>query len=624
MGTAGHVDHGKTELIKAMTGTDTDRLKEEKERGISIELGFAPLDIDGEVFLGVIDVPGHERFIKNMVAGAGGIDLALLVIAADESVMPQTREHLDVLKSLGIAHGIVVVSKSDLAGEEIREIVKSEIRDLVAGTFLEGAPVIETSAKTGDGIDELKRAIVDVCGAIDARSADGPFRLAVDRVFLQSGIGQVITGSCYSGSVSVGDHLELLPAGKQVRVRELQSFNEKRSSGSAGERLAIALQGVKAGEVARGDMLVTPGAFTVSYMFDARVTLTALENAELRNRQRVRIHHGAREVLGRAVLLDAETLESPDNALVQVRLEKPIVAGSGDHFVIRRYSPPHVLGGGSIIDPNASKHRRFDKRVLDHLALLERGDPRDVALKAVVDAGTDGVEARRFSPEERRMLDETGAIAGIGEMLFHTAALERLAERIAGIARDYCSEHPLRYGIDKEELRQRLDFRGSTTVFNGVLERLKQYAPLFVRGSRVRVGEADMHLDPDLVREVESVAAVIADAGLLFLTTDEIRDRSGEPARFNEIVQFLKDEKRILKLSDKHYMDAAAFQRCTRMLRKLFDDRGEIRVGDFKDEFGMTRKHAIPLLEFMDEQKITIRSGDHRIPGPSLFSGDGE
>lgn len=625
MGTAGHVDHGKTELIKALTGTDTDRLKEEKERGISIELGFAALQLEDEIFLGIIDVPGHERFIKNMVAGAGGIDLALLVIAADESVMPQTREHLDVLQSLAISHGIVVISKSDLANEEMRELVRSEVEDLVVGTLFEGAAMIETSIKTGAGLDDLKRAIAGVCRAIEARSAGGPFRLPVDRVFIQSGIGQVITGSCYSGTVSVGDHLDLLPAKRRVRVRELQSFNEKRTSGHAGERLAIALQGVKAGDVQRGDVLVTPDAFPVSYMVDARIKLTAFESAELKNRQRIRVHHGAREVLGRAILLDTDALKSPDDALVQLRLEQPIVAGAGDHFVIRRYSPPHVLGGGRVIDPDSVKHKRFDVQVLDHLILLEKGDPRDIVLKTIVDAGSAGVEKRRLSQEDRSMIEGFEQILEIEGYLFHVSALERLAERIEGIASAFCREHPLLFGIDKEELKQKVDFSGSKAVFNGVLDRLGRFKPLIVRESRVRAGGAELKISPALEREIEAVVAVVKQAGLLFLAIEEIQERSRVRGNFSQIMQFLREEKRIVKISEKHYIDAQALQQCNRRLNKLFEKTSEVRVGDFKDEFGMTRKHAIPLLEFMDEQKITIRSGDHRIAGPALRSyGAGE
>lgn len=618
MGTAGHVDHGKTELIKALTGTDTDRLKEEKARGISIELGFAPLELEGEIFLGIIDVPGHERFIKNMVAGAGGIDIALLVIAADESVMPQTKEHLDVLQSLAISHGIVVISKSDLVNEEIREIVKSEVEDLLSGTLFDGAPMIETSVKSGDGIEELKRAIIDVCRTIDARSVSGPFRLPVDRIFVQSGIGQVITGSCYSGTVSVGDHLELLPARKRVRVRELQSFNEKRTSGHAGERLAIALQGVKAGDVQRGDVLVTPGAFPVSYMVDARISLTVFETAELKNRQRIRVHHGAREVLGRVVLLDTETLQSPGSALVQLRLERPIVTGAGDHFVIRRYSPPHVLGGGTVIDPNAVKHKRLDTQVLDHLALLERGDPGDIVMKTIVDAGLDGIEQRRLSQEERRRIAGSDVLFEIDGFLFHSGALERLAERVVAIASAYCREHPLQFGIDKEELKQKVDFRGTKSVFNGILERLGEFGPLFVKGSRVRAGDAELKISPALEREIDDVAAVIEEAGLSFLTVEEIQERSRARGNFSEIIQYLREKMKIVKISEKQYIDAQALQLCNRKLHKLLSKKTKISIGDFKDEFGMTRKHAIPLLEYMDEQKITIRSGDHRIAGPAL------
>ncbi|HET6347674.1 MAG TPA: selenocysteine-specific translation elongation factor, partial [Candidatus Krumholzibacteria bacterium] len=391
LGTAGHVDHGKTELVRALTGHDTDRLKEEKERGISIELGFAPLVLADDVFLGIIDVPGHERFVRQMVAGAGGIDMAMLLVAADEGVMPQTVEHIEVLRSLGIQHGIVVVSKSDLEAGDTRSLLEADIAEHVRGTFLENAPVLAVSARTGEGVDALRAALLEMARAIEVRPADGPFRLAVDRVFHQKGIGVVITGSAYSGQVRVGDELDLLPSGTSVRIREIQSFGNRRSEGFAGERLALALHGVKLEDIHRGDTLATPRQFAVTHTIDVRVTLAASDDVTIANRDRLRIHHGAREVLGRIILFQSDALHRGDSSLAQLRLEEPLVVAAGDRMVLRAYSPPHVTGGAVVLEPRAQAHRRSDAAAIERLRLREDGDPLDVLARAVERAGVAGM-----------------------------------------------------------------------------------------------------------------------------------------------------------------------------------------------------------------------------------------
>jgi selenocysteine-specific elongation factor len=357
LGTAGHVDHGKTELVRALTGHDTDRLKEEKERGISIELGFAPLELAPGVFIGIIDVPGHERFVRQMVAGAGGIDMAMLLVAADEGVMPQTVEHVEVLRSLGIHHGVVVISKSDLASDETLTLAREEIAELVRGTFLEDAAVIPVSARTGSGLDALRAELLALARRIDVRGIDGPFRLAVDRVFHQKGIGVVITGSCYSGRLRVGDEIEFLPAGVRVRVREIQSFGARRTEGVAGERLALALHGLKLEDIQRGDTLATPGHFAVTDTIDVRVVLTETGDAELVNRERVRIHHGSSEVLGR-VYCSSTTLQRGGSALAQLRWSPAGVRRAGRSQLVLR----HVLARRTCIGGARGVETRAPRR----------------------------------------------------------------------------------------------------------------------------------------------------------------------------------------------------------------------------------------------------------------------
>jgi selenocysteine-specific elongation factor len=618
LGTAGHVDHGKTELVSRLTGWDTDRLKEEKERGISIELGFAPLYLDDDTMIGVVDVPGHEKFVKHMVAGAGGIDLAMLVIAADESVMPQTKEHLEVLTALDITSGVVVVTKTDIASEDMIEIVKDEAAELVEGTFLEGAPVVETSAKTDEGIDELKKTLLSLALQVKERDTAGPFRLAIDRVFHIQGIGVVITGSGYSGTVTVGDSLELLPAKKAVRIREIQSFGGKRNEGYAGERLAIALQGVKLDEVSRGDMLVTPSAFVVSYIFDARVHIADYTQFEVKHRERVRIHHGAREVLGRAQLIESSELRSGENALVQIRLETPIVGHNGDLFVLRKYSPTMVLGGGRIIDPTARRHRRRDAAVIERLRLLEKGDPKDQLLQTVETAGLRGVNKKDHDPDIAQALVDDERIAVIDGVLFHTQVLADLAGRVESLAADYVKKHPLRYGIDKEELKQKVRFPQPTPLFNSVLEAIAGTHPIYIKDNRVRTGSKDITLPKEVSDDITMLEIEIKKPGLLFSKPSELERAWRGKSAFADALGLLVEDRRIVKIGSDGYVHHDALKACLTKLSDWYETNNDLTVGDFKEMSGITRKHAIPLLEHFDQARVTVRDGNVRRRGPRL------
>jgi selenocysteine-specific elongation factor len=618
LGTAGHVDHGKTELVRALTGHDTDRLKEEKERGISIELGFAPLPLDDDTFLGIIDVPGHERFVKHMVAGAGGIDMAMLLVAADEGVMPQTEEHMEVLKSLGVAHGLVVVSKYDLAASDTMELLRDEIAALTKGTFLDGAPVVPTSARTGHGIDELKEVLRRLARGIDERDATGPFRVAVDRVFHRKGIGVVITGSGYSGSVSIGDALELLPSGRAVRVRDLQSFGQRRSSGRAGERLALALQGVKLEEVSRGDILASPGAFRPSSTLDVRLELADYFAFEVRNRERVRVHHGAREVMGRVILLDTEALRAGAAALVQIALENPLVAAPKDHFVVRKYSPPRVIGGGRVIDPHPERHRRFDEHALGHLRLKEAGDPEDVLDAAVARAGLSGLSRADADADLSRALSGAGRITEVGGRWFARSTIETLAESVDDIVSEYLARNPLRWGIDKEELRQRCGFPHGSQVFSGMLEELARVRPVFVRGNRVRNGAEDMVMDDATEAQLAALEDQVRSAGAAFATVAELEARWSGRERFHDALQLLKDRGSVVDVGPAGVIHRASIDRCVDVMRGIFAVAEELSVGDLKESLGLSRKHAIPLLEWFDAARVTLRVGNARVKGPAF------
>lgn len=618
LGTAGHVDHGKTELVKRLTGWDTDRLKEEKERGISIELGFAPLPLGPETMVGIVDVPGHEKFVKQMVSGAGGIDLAMLLVAADEGVMPQTREHLEVLRSLHISSGVVVISKGDLATDELLTMVKSDVANLVEGTFLQGATVVVTSARSGQGIEELKRAILELTRNIAERDRSGPFRLAVDRVFHMQGIGVVITGSGSSGTVAVGDSLEVLPSEKKVRVREIQSFGEKRERGFAGERLAIALQGIKLDEISRGDMLTTPSTFFASSHVDARLRVADYAELELKHRERVRVHHFASEVLGRVSLLDTDLIRSGEEGLVQLALEAPVVASEGDYIVVRKYSPTRVLGGGRILDPRAPRHRRRDPAVLDALRLKETGDAAQKLLQAVETAGMNGVKASALDADTAASLQKKGEVSIIDGIIFSRRSLAGTAERIVRLADEYVKAHPLRYGIDKEELRQKLSFPHPTALFNRVLDEFAATARLFVRENRVRAGSPKVLLPPGLQEDTDRLEKIIQRAGHSFLRLPEIESEWRGKSSVRDALDFLRGDGRVIRLGDDGYIHARALEGCLKILRTWFQSHSTLSVGDLKDLLGVTRKHAVPLLEHFDRMRITVRDENVRRPGPAL------
>jgi len=620
LGTAGHVDHGKTELVRALTGRDTDRLKEEKERGISIELGFAPMPLGDSVFIGVVDVPGHERFVKQMVSGAGGLDMAMLLVAADEGVMPQTREHMEVLRSLDIGCGVVVVSKCDLGSDDTMELLRDEIAELTAGSFLEGAAVVETSAKTGAGLDTLRSTLLELTRGVPERPTSGAFRLAVDRVFHQKGIGVVVTGSCYSGRATVGDALELLPSGNRVRVRELQSFGEKRDSGGAGERLAVALQGVKLGDVRRGDALCTPGSFIATTDIDARVRLAAYDIFEVKNRERLRIHHGAREVLGRVILLESELLGSGDDALVQFRLETPLVPGEGDHFVLRKYSPARVIGGGVVIDADPDRHKRFDDSALERIKLKEQGDPADVLLGTIALAGRNGVRKTDAGRDAVAQLVARNDVVEIGGWLFSSRALDDLASQSEDFVSAHLARHPLQWGMDKEELRRRLDFPHASQQFNRVLEVLTQRRPLFVRENRVRVGSESMDLPEDVTKRIDALEEEIRKRGVAFASRGELESEWHGQETFADAFQLLRERGGVIEMGESGVIHRDALTQALETLRQLLGECEAISVGDYKDSLGLTRKHAIPLLEYFDARRITSRSGNERVRGPAFGS----
>lgn len=632
VGTAGHVDHGKTELVRALTGVNTDRLKEEQARGISIELGFAELELPSGDRVGLVDVPGHERFVKAMLAGAAGMDLGLLVVAADESVMPQTREHLEILSLLAMKGGVVAITKSDLADDETLELVAAEIEDLVRGTFLEGAPCVRVSARTGQGLDALRTALESATAALPPRASETYFRLPVDRVFTLSGVGLLVTGTAWSGRVQEGDTVALLPPERQARVRGVQVHGEKRQSACAGERVALNLHGLKTDDVERGMLVATPGMLRPSFLLDVTLRLLASWPKPLANRARVRIHHGAAEVLGRVVLLDRDALRPGDAAPAQLRLESALAADRGDLVVLRSYSPMRTLGGATVLDPVPAKHKRFRGEVLEAIALQEHGGPgervHDAVRRAGI-AGTTGAElhAARIVPEEIlpslvASLVRDGSVLERGETYYDAACVARARSDTFRLASEFQRTNALAWGIGRAELQEKLGFRGTRARFGELLELLVAKGggdePLHLRPDAVRAGSADRELSAGDRQALDKLAAILRQAGATPPLPAELQAQTGIGPRFPAFVSLLEEQGKLVRVTESLLYDREALEAIETKLRRHLGAATLMSMADFKNLTGLSRKFAVPLLEHFDRKGVTARDGDNRRPGPLL------
>jgi selenocysteine-specific elongation factor len=626
IGTAGHVDHGKTEIVKALTGRDTDRLAEEKQRGISIVLGFAPLELQKGLTAGVVDVPGHERFVKNMVSGAVGVDLALLVVAADEGVMPQTREHFEVLRLLGVGAGVIAITKIDLVDEDLAGLVESEVRDLVQGSALEDSPIVHTSVVTGEGIEELRESLARIASGFLQKERPDFFRMPVDRAFTRSGIGTIVTGTVWSGEVRKGDSLALEPGGKRIRVRAVQSFDRELQSAASGQRAAVALHGVRVGDVHIGNQIVTPGVLAVSSMLDVSVEISKMEGSRLKNRQRVRFHHAAAEIMARAVLLDADEIEAGGSGFVQLRLEKQLVARRGDRFVLRSYSPMRIIGGGAVLDPAPAKAKRFRDDRIAFLRAMDGGMDRDVSLALAGRRGAAGIVPQGlmrygFSAERSSaVLDDLvseGELSEIGGTYISMEMLKEKERELFSEIERFAESDRLAWGIERETLRERTGL-GDGLLFDHLIERGRKSKRLFIKGSRVRTGGDEIELDEVERKILGALAKKFRDRGYEFSAKTELRDIEADEKRLSSFIRILLEEGTIVRILSYGYLDAAHHARLLAKVREHFASRGEIAVGDFKEICGFSRKYAVPLLEYLDAEGYTKRIDDARVAGPRL------
>jgi selenocysteine-specific elongation factor len=627
IGTSGHVDHGKTEIVKALTGRNTDRLKEERERGISIVLGFAPLDLGDGVAAGIVDVPGHERFVKTMVSGAVGVDLALLVVAADEGVMPQTVEHFEVLRLLGVRGAVIAVTKVDLVDDGLVGLVEEEIRELVAGSAFEGAPIIRTSAVTGAGLDELKATLRSRAIALAEREAADFFRMPIDRVWTRSGIGTIVTGTAWSGEVRKGDGLVLEPGGREVRVREVQSFERTLEAAAAGMRTALALHGVRVSEVEAGMQALTPGVLSPASMLNAAVEVGRLAPGPLKSRQRVRFHHAASEIIGRVVTLDGGEIPPGGSAYVQLRLESPAVARRGDRFILRSYSPQRVIGGGRILDPDAPKLKTHAAALArERLRALDGGTAEDTIVACAASGGSAGfanASLERYGLARGEIAAATAALVKAGRLVsiegrvFEKRIVADTARSLVAMIEAMSAGNKLLWGVDREELKERSALREGP-LFEHLMEEGKRSGALFFKGGRVRAGSGERELSEADRKALAAIEARVREAGSAFATKADLLAIVRDEKRLVSYLHILVDRGAIVRISPDGAMHAERYRELLEKVRGRLLGGGALSVGDFKEMFGFSRKFAVPILEHLDREGITRRDGDERKAGPKL------
>jgi selenocysteine-specific elongation factor len=631
VGTAGHIDHGKTELVKALTGINTDRLKEEQERGITIDIGFAFLTV-GKTRFGFVDVPGHERFVKNMLAGVHGIDLVILVVAADESIMPQTREHFDICRLLDVKSGLVAISKVDLVDDELLELVREEVSDFVKGSFLGSAPIVPVSARTGQGLDELKRTLAELAETVQEKNLNALPRLPIDRVFSMRGFGTVVTGTLVAGQLSEGDSVDVLPSDLRASVRGLQVHNAPVKTAAAGERTAVNLQGVGVDQLQRGDVLVPAGRFQATSMLDARLNLLPSSPQPVRNRMRVRLHLGTTEILARVILLDRDELPPGDTGLVQFRLEAPAFALPGDRYIIRRYSPQVTIGGGLILDAFPKKHGTFrpelerSRSLIDPLSRLENGETAGRLMAWTQQAGRHGLSINDLAARsglsdaelERAVADllTKRQLVDVAAKVRHFITAETraaLQTQMKGLLEQFHQANPLAEGMSREELRQRLLPEVRSEVSSAVINLLAQDGLFKAERDWVALASHQVTLSTGEAQAHERLLKIFADAGYQPPPLEEAAERLGiDLALARKLLHLLVMRRQLVRLGELIFA-AEHLKALAEKVRALKSTTAKLDVATFKDFTGVTRKYAIPLLEYLDRQGVTRRVGNDRV-----------
>ncbi len=624
IGTAGHIDHGKTALIKALTGTDTDRLKEEKKRGITIDLGFAYLTLPDGDRAGIIDVPGHEKFIKNMLAGVGGIDMVLLVIAADEGIMPQTQEHLNILSILQIQKGIIVLTKADLVEEEWLGMITEDVKAYVKGTFLEDAPVVPVSALKGLGLEELKNMIFQMTQDVTQKDLSAAVRIPIDRVFSADGFGTVITGTQVEGTLNVGDVLSIYPHNKTAKIKNIQMHGKNVNTSYAGQRVAINLAGVKKEEISRGDVLAKQDSMNVTMLLDVKLNLLTNIPRELKNRTRIRFYHGTSEVLGRVILLEGDTLEEGEKAYAQLRLESNVALKTGDHFVLRFYSPMDTIGGGVVLDSNPFKHKRFKTHVLEELQIKEMGDFEEIVEQTVkkysktfetIDflAMQLGKESSELKEAIEHLCEEGLTVQLTDQVIVHIEYLDQLQRSVKNVLSQYHDKNPLKSGMGKEEFRNKILPKDLGKLSESVIQYFVNERVIQSKNNTVALYDFEIVL-------TEGQRKIQAQFENAYLTgrfapplIEEIIKTCGPSENGMQMIQSLLERGVLIKIDQSICLHQKNYTEALALIRSFILANGKISLAECRDLLSTSRKYAVPILEYLDQQKITKKGEDSRV-----------
>ena len=620
LGTAGHIDHGKTTLIKALTGRETDNLKEEKQRGISINLGFTYFDLPSKKRVGIVDVPGHEKFIKNMLAGACGIDIVLLVIAADEGVMPQTIEHLDILNYLDVKKGIIVLTKCDLVDEEFIELVKDDIREKTKGLFIEGAPIVEVDSVSRRGLDKLVQKIDEISEDIEEKKTDAPSRMSIDRVFSLKGFGTIVTGTLIEGKISVDDEMTIYPSEKKVKVRNLQVHGCDVKTAYAGQRTAINLSNIKVSEIQRGDVIAQTGSVEESMMIDVNISLVEHCKKSLKHWDRIRIFHGTKQILCRIVPLNEDEIQYGESGYAQLRLEEKIVAKKGDRFIIRSYSPMDTIGGGVIIDTAPKKHKIYDESVIEALKIKEKGELKDIleeylklnlsnyiTLKELVSYTG---EKEEYVKEGLNALIDENKVFCVNKYYLHISHYQKLKEKVIEILTKYHKQYRLRNGILKEELRSKVDNSLKVKDMDVILNKMAEEKDIKVQDNLVSNYDFEVKFNQKQLSIKKEIEDKSRKNGLNSLMTKD--DICNKNKFYEEVLEALTGET-IQKLDDAYYIDKIVYENVKKDLLEYLNKNKEITVAQFRDITKSNRKISIVMLEHFDRNRITKRVEDKRI-----------
>lgn len=628
IGTAGHIDHGKTTLIRALTGRETDTLKEEKDRGISINLGFTYFDLPSGRRAGIIDVPGHEKFVKNMLAGVSSVDVVMLVIAADEGIMPQTREHFEILQLLNVKKGIVVLTKADMVDEDWLSMIQEDVASEFQGTFLENAPVCVVDSKSKRGIPELISLVDEITCEAEAKDTEGHFRLPVDRSFSVSGFGTVVTGTVISGCISEGDTVEIYPSKVVTKVRGIQVHEQSVRTAEAGQRCALNLANVKTKDAGRGDVVSLQNLMEPSLMVDCKLYYLKSAGKPLENRQRVRLYHGTDEILCRVVILDKEEVQPGEEAFVQLRLEKPLTAQRNDRFVIRSYSPMHTIGGGSIIEPVARKAKQFNEKYIEELKIKESGKTESILENTVEKLSGSYPEAFdvlkamgknvESIDEKLQELVEQNRILKLDDadkpVYIHVNFVHSKTEELTKVLSDYHKTNSLVWGISKEEIKSRVFGKGiKQKIYDELLQLLEQKNIIKLHGKFVSLHDFQVVYNKDQERMKKSILDAFKKAGYTSPKYEDLASSERNKGEFKKVFDALLMDGLLVKANEECIFERELYEQAKENIIKHIKASGSITAGECRDILGTTRKYAVGLMEHLDNIKITKRIEDKRV-----------